>query len=103
MRFADAIVVCLEFTDAFGLTLECDDAETVAIEEREHVAMDIKHQHTAGMMKSRERQFFLHVRTQRQAIRAIIFYVHERNEMTKRVYNIIVALKMLILNVGPDD
>jgi hypothetical protein len=61
MWLADTVVGGAEFIDTVGLAFECDDAEIVAIKEREHVTMHIKHQYTTGIMKGRERQFLFHV------------------------------------------
>ena len=72
----DAVVGSTQLVDAVGLALECDDVEVVAIKEREHVAVYIKHQYTAGRVKRREGQFLLYIIAQREAVFTIVLNVH---------------------------
>ena len=61
--FDYAVVSDPQFVDAIGLALERDDTEVIAVKEREHVTMDIEHQHIAGRVKRREWHLLLHIIT----------------------------------------
>lgn len=72
----DAFVLCFQVFDALRLTFERDDGEVVAVEEREHVARDVEHQHALSVFEFLERELFLHIIAQRQAVLAIVFDIH---------------------------
>ena len=76
VRIANTSMLRLQFIDALWLTFERDDREVVAVEERKHVATDIEDKHSLSVFEFLEREFLFHIIAQRQAILAIIFYVH---------------------------
>ena len=73
---ADAGVLFSQLEDALWLAFEGDDAEFVAVKEREHMAADVEPQHPFTVFKLGERKLLLDALPEREAIFAIRFNVH---------------------------
>ena len=58
---ADTVMLCSQFFNAFWLALQRDDREIIAVKEREHVAMNVEHQHPLSAFELLERQFLFYV------------------------------------------
>ena len=59
--FDKAVVSGPQFVNTIWLALERDDAEVIAVKERKHVPMHVKHQHAAGRVKRREWHLLLYI------------------------------------------
>ncbi len=58
---ADALILCLQILNALRLAFQRDDREIIAIEERKHVALNVKHQHPLSILEFPERQFLFNI------------------------------------------